>query len=101
MSDPKPDHPPLCAFCGKTQEQVKRIIMGHTAYICDECVTLSMEILLELRMKDAGTPEGRERVFQELYDDLQQRVDLLNRLREEHGYPILVAEAHKPGDKLH
>jgi ATP-dependent Clp protease ATP-binding subunit ClpX len=34
-----------CSFCGKTQEQVKKIIAGPAVYICDECVDLCWEIL--------------------------------------------------------
>lgn len=34
-----------CSFCGKTQDQVKRIIAGPNVYICDECVELCKEIV--------------------------------------------------------
>jgi len=34
-----------CSFCGKYQEQVKRLIAGRQAYICNECVHLCMNIL--------------------------------------------------------
>ena len=34
-----------CSFCGKSQEQVSRIIAGPRAYICNECVNLCMSIL--------------------------------------------------------
>lgn len=36
-----------CSFCGKTQEQVKKIIAGPNVYICDECVNLCHEIVME------------------------------------------------------
>ena len=36
-----------CSFCGKTQEQVKKLIAGPDVYICDECVELCNEILDE------------------------------------------------------
>ena len=36
-----------CSFCGKTQEQVKRLIAGPSVYICDECVELCSEIIEE------------------------------------------------------
>ncbi|MBS3938925.1 MAG: ATP-dependent Clp protease ATP-binding subunit ClpX [Peptococcaceae bacterium] len=36
-----------CSFCGKTQEQVKKLIAGPGVYICDECVELCMEIVEE------------------------------------------------------
>jgi ATP-dependent Clp protease ATP-binding subunit ClpX len=36
-----------CSFCGKTQEQVKRLIAGPGVYICDECIDLCQEIIEE------------------------------------------------------
>jgi ATP-dependent Clp protease ATP-binding subunit ClpX len=36
-----------CSFCGKIQEQVKKLIAGPGVYICDECVELCMEIVEE------------------------------------------------------
>ena len=38
---------PRCSFCGKTQEQVKRLIAGPNVYICDECIELCSEIMDE------------------------------------------------------
>lgn len=34
-----------CSFCGKSQEQVKRLIAGPGVYICDECIELCAEII--------------------------------------------------------
>ena len=36
-----------CSFCGKSQEQVRKLIAGPGVYICDECVELCNEILEE------------------------------------------------------
>ena len=36
-----------CSFCGKSQDQVKKLIAGPDGYICDECVELCNEILDE------------------------------------------------------
>jgi ATP-dependent Clp protease ATP-binding subunit ClpX len=36
-----------CSFCGKSQDDVKRLIAGPTVYICEECIDLCNEILLE------------------------------------------------------
>ena len=36
-----------CSFCGKSQDQVKKIIAGPGVYICDECVELSQHIIEE------------------------------------------------------
>jgi len=36
-----------CSFCGKGQEDVRKLIAGPTAYICDECITLCNDIIAE------------------------------------------------------
>ncbi len=36
-----------CSFCGKNQEQVKRLVAGPGVYICDECIELCSEIIEE------------------------------------------------------
>ncbi|GAA0180643.1 ATP-dependent Clp protease ATP-binding subunit ClpX [Clostridium sediminicola] len=36
-----------CSFCGKSQEQVRRLIAGPGVYICDECIELCSEIISE------------------------------------------------------
>lgn len=36
-----------CSFCGKTQNQVERLIAGPNVYICNECISLCEEILAE------------------------------------------------------
>ena len=41
-----------CSFCGKMQEQVKRIIAGPGCYICDECVALCNRIIAEAQETD-------------------------------------------------
>jgi len=37
----------LCSFCGKSQEEVKKLIAGPSVYICDECIQLCNEIIAE------------------------------------------------------
>ena len=36
-----------CSFCGKTQHEVKKLIVGPTVYICDECIELCAGIISE------------------------------------------------------
>ena len=36
-----------CSFCGKSQDQVRKLIAGPGVYICDECIDLCNEILDE------------------------------------------------------
>ena len=36
-----------CSFCGKTQDEVKQLIVGPQVTICNECISLCNEIILE------------------------------------------------------
>jgi ATP-dependent Clp protease ATP-binding subunit ClpX len=45
-----------CSFCGKSQEQVRKLIAGPGVYICDECVELCNEILDEELMDSPTNP---------------------------------------------
>lgn len=48
MTNNKDDNKDLsCSFCGKHQNEVKKLIAGPTSLICDECITISMDILRE------------------------------------------------------
>lgn len=37
----------ICSFCGKTQDEVRKLVAGPSVYICDECVDLCNDILTE------------------------------------------------------
>ncbi|MMZ42207.1 ATP-dependent Clp protease ATP-binding subunit ClpX [compost metagenome] len=37
-----------CSFCGKTQDDVRKLISGPGVYICDECIEICTEIVEEL-----------------------------------------------------
>ena len=39
--------PYRCSFCGKSQEQVRKLNAGQGVYICDECINLCQEIIEE------------------------------------------------------
>ena len=43
-----------CSFCGKSQEQVRKLIAGPGVYICDECIDLCNEILDEELLETQG-----------------------------------------------
>lgn len=49
-----------CSFCGKTQEQVKRLVAGPGVYICDECIELCSEIIEEEFEETKGDTELNE-----------------------------------------
>jgi ATP-dependent Clp protease ATP-binding subunit ClpX len=46
-----------CSFCGKTQEEVKKLIAGPTVYICDECIDLCNDIVKEDLQQEADSQE--------------------------------------------
>ncbi|MCL6611962.1 MAG: ATP-dependent Clp protease ATP-binding subunit ClpX [Peptococcaceae bacterium] len=43
-----------CSFCGKLQDQVKKLVAGPGVYICDECIELCNEIIEEELNEDLG-----------------------------------------------
>jgi hypothetical protein len=45
-----------CSFCGKSQNEVKKLIAGPTVYICDECVDICNEIIAD--GEAAGAQKG-------------------------------------------
>ncbi|VHF27258.1 ATP-dependent Clp protease ATP-binding subunit ClpX [Streptococcus pyogenes] len=60
-----------CSFCGKSQDDVKKIIAGNNVFICNECVALSQEIIKE---------ELAEEVLADLTEVLKPKelLDVLN-----------------------
>ncbi|MEA5059022.1 MAG: ATP-dependent Clp protease ATP-binding subunit ClpX [Clostridia bacterium] len=49
-----------CSFCGKSQDEVRRVIAGPGVYICDECIELCQEIIDDDYFKADGDSELRE-----------------------------------------
>ncbi len=56
----------FCSFCGKTQNEVRKLVAGPTAYICDECIELCKCIVDE--ESDLQTPEEPKRGIPEPKD---------------------------------
>ncbi|WP_050615957.1 ATP-dependent protease ATP-binding subunit ClpX [Bacillus testis] len=61
-----------CSFCGKTQEQVRKLVAGPGVYICDECIELCTEIVEEelgtdeeVEFKDVPKPHEIRRILDE------------------------------------
>ncbi len=59
-----------CSFCGKTQDQVKKIVAGPGVYICNECIDLCKEIIDEelneatpLDLDNIPTPAGIKKIL--------------------------------------
>lgn len=50
-----------CSFCGKSQDEVKKLIAGPTVYICDECIELCNDIIdEESRLDQTSDPETKK-----------------------------------------
>ncbi len=49
---------PRCSFCNKTQDQVRKLIAGPNAFICDECIGLCSDIIAEEFEEDDEVLEG-------------------------------------------
>jgi len=56
---PSPTEPPVvCSFCGKTQDEVRKLIAGPSVYICDECIDLCNDIIAEeIAQEQTDPPE--------------------------------------------
>ncbi|MDN6900414.1 ATP-dependent Clp protease ATP-binding subunit ClpX [Oenococcus sicerae] len=62
-----------CSFCGKRQDQVKKLIAGPGVYICDECVALAQQII------DQELKSDQQAL---LLNDLPTPIELVNRLND-------------------
>ncbi len=49
---------PRCSFCNKTQDQVRKLIAGPNAFICDECIGICSEIITEEFEEEEDISEG-------------------------------------------
>jgi ATP-dependent Clp protease ATP-binding subunit ClpX len=48
-----------CSFCGKAQDEVKKLIAGPAVYICDECIELCKDIIVEeAKLEEAASTAG-------------------------------------------
>ena len=55
-----------CSFCGKSQDQVRKLIAGPGVYICDECIDLCNEILdeelIDTQAKINNSPQVKKKL---------------------------------------
>ncbi|MFO7985875.1 MAG: ATP-dependent Clp protease ATP-binding subunit ClpX [Desulfatiglandaceae bacterium] len=79
----------LCSFCGKSQEEVKKLIAGPSVYICDECIQLCNEIIAEEYSQE--DEEGSNQLLKpsEIKDILDQYV-----IEQERAKKILSVAVH-------
>lgn len=62
----------VCSFCGKSQDEVKKLIAGPSVYICDECVSLCNEIIQE---EYEQKEKDKERDFALKPQEIKQKLD--------------------------
>ena len=65
-----------CSFCGKSQQEVKKLIAGPSVFICDECIELCNDIIREEALAEPGREDGSSElpVPQEIRAALDQYV---------------------------
>jgi hypothetical protein len=54
MEEPSTDPTLNCSFCGKSQDEVRKLIAGKDVYICDECIDLCNDIIAEECEREEG-----------------------------------------------
>ena len=77
LSSVRPSMKRGCSFCGRSEDEVKRLIAGpDSVYICDECVELCQEILEEDEVSEQSQPLALEHIPtpQAIYEYLDQYV---------------------------
>lgn len=72
FEDNESSGPITCSFCGKTQDQVKKIVAGPGVYICNECIDLCKEIIDE----DVSRESAEE------FSDIPTPAEIVNKLNE-------------------
>lgn len=74
MDNTNTNQPVRCSFCGKTQEEVRKIVAGPGVYICDECINLCKDIIDEEFYEDTGHELTEVPKPQEILDALNEYV---------------------------
>ncbi|GAB1352745.1 ATP-dependent Clp protease ATP-binding subunit ClpX [Erysipelotrichia bacterium] len=91
-----------CSFCGKSQDQVRKLIAGPEVYICDECIGLCNEIILEeldddgpLVMQNALKPKEIARVLDQYVIGQEQAKKILSVAVYNHYKRITLEESRR------
>ena len=59
-----------CAFCGRDQSEVKKLVMGNDVYICNECIEVCSEIL------EKDQEQAPENILRKSLDEIPKPVDI-------------------------
>ncbi len=84
----------FCSFCGKNQQEVKKLIAGPAVYICDECIQLCSEIIEEESSKDTGL-DGQSLTPAEIKEKLDEYV-----IQQDHAKKVLSVAVHNHYKRL-
>lgn len=76
MSDKNKEKSLFCSFCGKNQSEVKKLIAGPSIFICDECVELCNDIIIEETTPSVNVSPNKKPILtpKELYKKLEEHV---------------------------
>jgi len=84
----------FCSFCGKNQQEVKKLIAGPAVYICDECIQLCSEIIEEEVVKEADL-SGRIITPAEIKEKLDEYV-----IQQDYAKKVLSVAVHNHYKRL-
>ncbi len=71
------DNKPVCSFCGRSQEEVGRLISGQTGYICNDCIELCNELIDHYKTENIESMDDAKREI-----TLLKPQEIHNRLNE-------------------
>ena len=84
----------LCSFCGKKQDEVKKLIAGPNVFICDECISLCNEIVLEDKGQEEQAKTGADDDINLLKPkDIKAKLDEYV-IGQEHAKRVLAVAVH-------
>ena len=84
----------FCSFCGKNQQEVKKLIAGPAVYICDECIQLCSEIIEEENIKETDIGD-RILAPADIKEQLDEYV-----IQQDHAKKILSVAVHNHYKRL-
>ena len=80
----------ICSFCGKTQEEVRKLVAGPGVYICDECIDLCNDILTEeLEEASSFTPRVQVPTPRDIMNALDEYI-----IGQHHAKKVLSVAVH-------